>query len=70
MVAEVRAVFIDFVIGVQEHHLQGNTDSNGNNSQASSSSNDELGSLVDLLVREFDLVQCLLKVGHIIRVWL
>lgn len=42
----------------------------GAGSQGSSSSNDELGSLVELLVREFDLVQCLLKVGHIIRVWL
>jgi hypothetical protein len=34
------------------------------------SSQEEIGSLVDLFVTEFDIVSCLLKLGHIVRVWL
>ena len=34
------------------------------------SSQEEIGALVDLFVTEFDIVSCLLKLGHIVRVWL
>jgi hypothetical protein len=47
---ELRNIFVDFVMGIQEQALS------ENKSGASSSSNDELGSLVDLLAAEYDLV--------------
>ena len=63
-VVELRNIFVDFVIGIHEQALSENKGS------ASSSSTDEIGSLVDLLAAEFDVVQSLLKLGHIVRVWL
>ena len=40
------------------------------NSMVSGSSSDEIGSLVELVTAEQDLQSSLLKLGHLIRVWL
>ena len=45
-------------------------ESNKQSSIGSTSSNDELGMLIELFTSQFDLQQCLIKLAHIIRVWL
>ena len=67
---------VDFIVNLQEATLyeslvdrQGKSE-NKRNSTLGSSLTDELGNLVELVTVEPDLIQCLLMLGHMIRVWL
>lgn len=67
---------VDFMVNLQEVTLyesvvdrQGKSE-NKRNSTLGSSLTDELGNLVELVTVEPDLIQCLLMLGHMIRVWL
>lgn len=57
----------DLVISIQEVALM---DSKQSASGSSGASNDELGTLLELITGQFDLVSCQLKLGHIVRVGL
>lgn len=52
---ELRSLLIDLVISFQEVAL---LDSKNSNSVSSITSTDELGTLVELITGEFDLVSC------------
>lgn len=62
----MRGLLVDHLINVQEVSMYESNKSN----MVTTSSQEEIGSLVDLFVTEFDIVSCLLKLGHIVRVWL
>jgi hypothetical protein len=74
-IAQFKSILVDFVISQQDNtHYESAFDrqksENKRQSTLGSTKTDELGNLVELVTVEPDLIQCLLKMGHIIRVWL